>query len=79
MCGSNPYDQISPKEADKRLNIGMEKTISIFFELEFKGLLEWVSLNLLEIELEQSTKAIYETIYKSEARLTRTAKINTLK
>ena len=74
MGEKNTYNQISPKEADKKLNIGMERTISIFLELEFKGLLEWVSLNLVEIELEQSTKAIYETIYKSKARLTRNAK-----
>ncbi len=64
------FEERSPKEVDAQLNLGNEKIIGLFLDLEVEGFIEWVYLNLVEIDLERSTKEIYDQVYNSSARLT---------
>ncbi len=62
--------EFSPKDIDLKLQLGPEKVIDHFLELELKGFFRWVSLDLLSLDLERSTKEIYFEIYLSRAKLT---------
>ena len=72
---STDHDQLSPKDIDLLLKLGIDRTIALFFELEAKGLVKWISLNLIELDLERSTKEIYQEVYNSTAKLTSDIKV----
>ena len=65
----------TPCDIDNNLKLGMTKVIDIFLELEFNGYLQWLSLNLLDLELGRSTEKIYEEVYNSKAQLTSQGRI----
>ena len=62
---------LSPREVDEHLEVGIDEVIDLFLDLELDGLLTWNSLNLTELELERSTKDIYQEVYNSSAQLTK--------
>ncbi len=62
---------LPPKSIDNQLFLGIEKVIDIFLDLEVKGCIEWLTLDLMQLELGRSTKEIYEEIYNSKAKLTK--------
>ncbi len=62
--------ELSPRDLDQEMKIGVVKSIDIFLELELNQCIEWISLDLMELELGQSTEKIYQQIYNSQARLT---------
>ena len=62
--------ELSPKELDKELDLGIEKIIDLFLDLELQGLVKWDSLDLLQLNLERSTKEIYNEVYNSSALIT---------
>ncbi len=66
--------EFSPKDIDLKLELGPEKVIDHFLDLEIKGFFRWVSLDLLSLNLERSTKEIYFEIYLSRAKLTKQGK-----
>ncbi len=66
---------LTPSNIDAVLDYGIQTMIGTFLKLESKGLLRWISLNLLELELERSTKEIYDEIYNSSAKLTKRGEI----
>ena len=70
----NKLKELSPKDVDMKFEFGIARVIDLFLELEVKGLVEWVYLNLMELELGRSTKEIYQEVYNSTARLTKTGK-----
>ena len=65
---------LSPKNIDEGLGIGREKIIDLFLDLELKGCIEWIHLNLLHLNLDQSTNSIYEEVYTSTAQITKKGK-----
>ncbi len=67
---SNQIKELSPKDADKKLKVGLYEVINLFLELELQNFVEWVSLDLLELDLERSNSEIYNEVYHSNARLT---------
>ena len=66
--------ELSPKNIDEELGIGRERIIDLFLDLEFKGYIEWINLNLLNLNLDRSTNSIYEEIYTSTAQITKKGK-----
>ena len=72
--GSN-QNALSPKDVDEQLKFGEEKVIDIFLDLEVKGFIEWVKLNLIEMDLEKSTQEIYKEVYNSNALITKKGQV----
>ena len=70
FCKRDNSIQLSPKNVDKELEFGHEKVIGLFLNLELKGLVEWISLDLVTLNLERSTKDIYDEVYNSFAHIT---------
>ena len=66
---TNPI-ALSPKHIDHELQVGIERVIDLFLDLEMKGLVKWCSLDLLQLNLERSTKEIYQEVYNSLAQIT---------
>ena len=66
--------ELSPKNIDEELGIGREKIIDLFLDLELKGCIEWIHLNLLNLNLDRSTNSIYEEVYTSTAQITKKGK-----
>ena len=69
LQGGN-HKQCSPKQVDTQMKFGINKIITLFLDLEFYGFIQWVSLNLVDMNLERSTKEIYNEIYNSPAVIT---------
>ena len=70
FCKRNNSIELSPKNVDKELQFGIEKVIGLFLDLELKGLVKWISLDLVKLNLERSTKEIYDEVYNSLAQIT---------
>ena len=66
----NKLVELSPRMVEAEFELGDAKVIDLFLDLELKGLIQWNTLDLMELNLEQSTTDIYREVFNSLARIT---------
>ena len=66
----NKLVELSPRMVEAEFELGDAKVIDLFLDLELKGLIKWNTLDLMELNLAQSTTEIYREVFNSLARIT---------
>ena len=61
--------ELSPMMVEAEFELGHAKVIDLFLDLELKGCIKWITLDLMKLNLEQSTTEIYRVVFNSLAQI----------